>query len=552
MSAPSRPVILTVDPESDPRLADELNRRYSADYRIANEPTSEGAREALHRIAEDGERLALLIVDRAVSGCEELFAHATELHPASKRLLLIRFGEWGDEAVASTIRNAMALGRIDYYVLRPWTSPDELFHRTVSELLHEVARADAGIPRELTVVGVNGSARAYEVRNQLARNGVPHAFIDAGSPQGERMLEAAGRAGTTEPIVCLLDGRVLIDPDEAELAAAYGVRVATDAIAGTFDVTVIGGGPAGLSAAVYAASEGLRVLVVEREAIGGQAGASSKIRNYLGFARGLTGAELAQRAYQQAWVFGAHFVMTRRVDALVPLQEGFELTLSDGCVVRTKTVVLAMGVAYRRLGIDALEGLEGAGLFHGASPAEAAYMSGKLVFVVGAGNSAGQAALHLARYAKQVSILVRGDSLEEAMSSYLIDEIRGRANIDVRLRTQIVGGAGTDRLEQLTIRDGSGAEHAEAADAVFVLIGATPNTAWLPEEVERDRFGFVITDVPSAASPPLMFETTMPGVFAVGDVRAGSIKRVASSVGEGSVVISQVHRCLQRMRTGAV
>lgn len=544
-----RSIILSVDPETDPRLADELQRRYASDYRIVTVASSEAGREELHRAHESGDRVALLIVDRAVADCEELFAHAQDLQSSCKRLLLIRFGEWGDEGVANTIRSAMALGRIDYYALRPWTSPDELFHRTVTELLHEFARADAGAPRELTVVGVEGSARAYEVRNQLARNGIPHAFWASDSPEGMRLLESLGRAGTKEPVVCLIDGRVLIDPSDAELAEAYGVRIGVQHTDVTFDVAVIGAGPSGLSAAVYAASEGLTALVIEREAIGGQAGASSKIRNYLGFARGLTGAELAQRAYQQAWVFGASFVMTRNVDALVCEPDAFTLTLSDGCEVKARALVLATGVAYRRLGIPELERFEGAGLFHGASPAEAAYMAGKRVFVVGAGNSAGQAALHLSRFAKQVSILVRGETLEEAMSSYLIDEIAGRANIDVRLRTQIVTGSGDERLEELVIRDGDGREAPEPADAAFVLIGANPNTSWLPAEIERDRFGFVLTDVLRDGQAPLMFESTRPGIFAVGDVRSGSIKRVASAVGEGSVVISQIHRYLQELRT---
>lgn len=543
----TKPIILTVDPEDDARLKHELERRYAHDYTLIKAPSSDAARGELHAARDSGQHVAVLIVDRSVAECEELFGHAQDLHPSCKRLLLIRFGEWGDEDVANTIRSAMSIGRIDYYLLRPWTSPDELFHRTVTELLHEWRRAESGAPRELTVVGVAGSARAYEVRNQLARNGVPHAFHASDSTEGTALLESAGRAGTTEPIVVLLDGRVLVDPDEAELAEAYGVRIGVQETDAVFDVAVIGGGPSGLSATVYAASEGLSVLTVEREAIGGQAGASSKIRNYLGFARGLTGAELAQRAYQQAWVFGASFVMTRSVDRIEKEPDCFQLKLSDGTRVRARSIILAMGVAYRHLGIEALEKLEGAGVFHGASPAEAMYMQGKRVFVVGAGNSAGQAALHLARYAAQVSILVRGDSLEEAMSSYLIDEIRARPNIDVRLRTQIVDGKGADRLEELVIQGPSGEAVPEPADAVFVLIGAKPNTDWLPDELLRDRFGFIVTDAAREdGASPLKFETSVPGIFAVGDVRSGSIKRVASAVGEGSVVISQVHQFLMQ------
>ena len=306
---------------------------------------------------------------------------------------------------------------------------------------------------------------------------------------------------------------------------------------GRFDVVVAGAGPAGLAAAVYASSEGLRTLVVERESIGGQAGSSSRIRNYLGFQRGVSGGELATRAYQQAWVFGTTFLLMREATGLRVADDGHVVTISDGTEIETRSVVLAMGVSYLRLGIPALEALAGSGVFYGASPSDAQQFTGGDVFVVGGGNSAGQAAVHLSRYAANVTLLVRGSNLSSTMSQYLLDEIEAVRNVDVRLSTEVVDGSGEGRLEQLLLRGGDGVTTTVRADALFVLIGARPHTEWLPPELERDARGFVITGAD--------FETSLQGVFAIGDVRAGSVKRVASAVGEGSVVIQQVHRYLE-------
>lgn len=543
-----KPVILVVDNETDELLLSELKRRYKSDYTILYASQPQQASSLIARLHRNQQKISLLIADRSVPNCERLFAESRDLHANSKCLLMIRFGEWGIEEVAEQIRRAMAIGLIDYYVLRPWTSPDELFHRTISELLHEFARADTEIAREITVVGAVGSRAAYRLRNQLARNGIPHAFRSFESPDGRRLLSKIKLTDKSKPVVILRDGRTLINPSEAELAQAYGVKIEVPDTSGIFDTVIIGAGPAGLSAAVYAASEGLNVLVAERESIGGQASSSSKIRNYLGFPRGLTGAELAQRAYQQAWVFNASFVLTRSVEKLVALKNGFKLKMSDGHVVQAKSVILAMGIEYRRLAIPEMEQYEGIGVFHGASPAEAAHLEGRLAFVVGAGNSAGQAALHLSRYAKQVSLLVRGDSISKTMSSYLINEINARPNIDIRLQTQIVGGSGEGRLQTISTKNAEGQISLELADAVFVLIGAIPHTTWLPKAIQRDKYGFVLTDIQNLKRPPLLFESTLPGIFAIGDTRAGSIKRVASAVGEGSVVISQIHQYLAMMK----
>lgn len=539
--AQSKPLILAVDddPAALARITSEL-QRYEQHYRVVCGPSAESALRQLRSMRDAGEQVAIVLAAKSARlRGESLLAEVHDLHPHAKRGLLIPWGGWADEETADAIRNAMAVGHIDYYVLKPWSVPDELFHRLVSEFLHEWRRANAPGRREITVVADPWSQRGHELRNLLARNGVPHAFHACDSEEGEELLRACGLPGSNKPVVLLPQGPPLVDPRPADLAK-HGYRVPTDLTdSGRFDVVVVGAGPAGLAAAVYASSEGLRALVVEHESIGGQAGSSARIRNYLGFSRGVTGAELAQRAYQQAWVFGTTFLLTRRVDRLDVGEEGFAVSIADGPDVEARSVVLAMGVSYRRLGIPALEELIGTGVFYGASSSEAQLFTGGHVYVVGGANSAGQAAVYLSRYAAHVSLVVRGPTLATTMSQYLLDEIESKANIDVRLSTQVVDGGGDGRLERLVLRDETG-ETQVAADGLFILIGARPNTDWLPPEIARDEYGFVVT-----GAGEHMFESSVPGVFAIGDVRAGSVKRVASAVGEGSVVIQQVHRYLQ-------
>ena len=427
----------------------------------------------------------------------------------------------------------MALGHIDYYALKPWSMPDELFHRLVSEFLHEWRRQNLPGRRELTVVADPRSPRGSELRNLLARNGVPHAFHTPDSEEGLEFLRSCQQEGAEVPVVLLQDGTALVDP-RAEDLAQHGTRMRTELDdPGPYDVVVVGAGPAGLAAAVYASSEGLKALVVERVNIGGQAGSSTRIRNYLGFSRGLSGAELAQRAYQQAWVFGATFLLTREVTDIRIGDNGYELVISGDIEVDAGSVILAMGVSYRRLDVAALAELE-SGVHYGSSPSEAREFTGGSVFIVGGANSAGQAAVHLARYAASVTLVSRSP-LEKSMSAYLLREINGKENIHVRESTQIVDAGGDGRLETLTLRDPDG-EETVTADALFIMIGAEPRTEWLPPEIERDARGFVTTRDD--------YRTNVPGVFAIGDVRAGSVKRVASAVGEGSVVIQHVHHYL--------
>jgi thioredoxin reductase (NADPH) len=547
-----RPVIFAVDDDPDviALIAEELSERYGHDYRIVTARAASTALAQLEAMREAGDRVALVLADQWLpdgTGCD-LLTGACALHPHSKRALLILWGDWSIDATAQPLRLGIGLGHIDYYLLKPWHHADELFHRTVTEFLHEWVGADASVPRELAVVADQDSERGHDLRSLLTRNRVPFRFHPSESSEGKDVLRESGQVGSSVPVVMKRNGLVLVDPSNAELAEAYGMNTALRG-SREFDVAVIGAGPAGLAAAVYASSEGLRTLVIERESIGGQASSSSKIRNYLGFQRGISGADLTQRAYQQAWVFGATFVLMCEAQGIRDDGERHYLATSNSTAIPVGTVVLAMGVNYQRLGIPTLEALTGAGVFYGASASEAERFTDREVFVVGAGNSAGQAAVHLGRHAKHVTILCRGKALAASMSQYLIHEIEETPNITVRFETQVVDGSGDGRLETLTLRDGNtGTDESVPADALFVLIGARPYTDWLPPEVVRDKYGFVVTGSGDSTwtleRPPFMFESMMPGVFAVGDVRSGSVKRVASAVGEGSVAIQQVHQYL--------
>jgi thioredoxin reductase (NADPH) len=557
----SRPVVLAVDadPGSLERIEGELGRRYAADYRIICVSSADRALADLEGLRDRGEPVAVVLADQwmpKMTGSEFL-AQARELHPHAKRALLVDWGAWGDLETVRAILHTMALRDIDYYVLKPWSSPDEHFHRTISEFLHEWSRAAPSARHEVAVVGEPRSAGTHVLTSLLARNGVPHTVLTPDSDEARNLLADSGYDGSGVPLVLMRGRPMLVDPTPAEVAETYGAATRLGRRR-DFDVIIVGAGPAGLAAAVYAASEGLRTLVVEREAIGGQAGSSSLIRNYLGFPRGTSGADLAQRAYQQAWVFGAHVVLMCEVAELRAGADRHTVILSDDTEATGRAVVLATGVAYRRLGISALEKLHGAGVFYGASASEAPALAGEHAYVVGGGNSAGQAAMHLARYARAVTLLVRGASMAGSMSQYLRDEIEAAANVDVRLKTDVVDGGGAGRLEWLALRDtGSGETEEVEAAGLFILIGARPHTDWLPENIERDQWGFVLTDRDASGvhwaleRPPHQYETCVPGVFAVGDVRSRSVKRVASAAGEGSVVIQHVHEYLSAQRESA-
>ena len=547
----SDPVLVAVDEDAGARrdVERELRDRYARHYRVMCMPSSHEALACLEKLAAAGDEVALVLAGQWLSGMtgSELLDEARRLHPHAKRGLLIAWGDWGDRATGEAIFDSIARGRIDHYVLRPSAPPDELFHHAISGLLLEWAEARRASPYTIHVVGESWSGRAYELRDVLGRCAMPHSFCLADSSDGRALVAKAGE-GAKLPLIFFPDGTVLTDPSNAEIAEAAGSPVNPERM--EFDLVIVGAGPAGLSAAVYGASEGFSTLVVDEGGIGGQATSSSLIRNYLGFPRGVSGRRLAQQAYEQAWVFGANFVFMQRVTDLRREHDGLVVTLSDSGDVRARAVLLATGAAYRRLGVPALEALNGAGVFYGSPASEAPAMAGRDVYVLGGANSAGQAALYLARYARRVTLVVRAESLAEGMSHYLVRQVEATPKLQVRLRTEVVGGGGDGRLEHLVLRDGAdGSEETVDADALLLMIGARPHTDWLPPDVARDEQGFVLTGTDlrdDTAWPldrsPFLLETSMPGVFAAGDVRHGSPNRVASAVGEGSVAIQLLHR----------
>jgi thioredoxin reductase (NADPH) len=548
----SDPVILLVDEAEDAAssVEAELRERYGRHYRVESHRSVAAALHLLEDLAASGGEVALVLDGRALDrpvdeAGAELLEKIHRLHPQARRALLIDWGTQGNTATGDAIFDAIARGRIDHYVIRPAQPPDEHFHNEVSGLLLEWAEARFTSPHTVFIVGESWSGRAYELREALGRCAMPHSFCLADSEQGRGLIDRAG--GVTDlPIVVFPDGTVLRDPSNAELARASGSPVNPEKM--DFDLVIVGAGPAGLSAAVYGASEGFSTLVVDEGGIGGQSTSSSLIRNYLGFPRGVSGRRLAQNAYQQAWVFGAKFAFIQRAIGLEVDAPGLAVRLSEDRPVRARAVLLATGASYRRLGIPALEALTGSGVYYGGAASEAPAMVGRDVLVVGGANSAGQAALYLSRYARQVTLVVRADTLEAGMSSYLVRLVLATPNIDLRLGTEVVDGDGEARLEHVVLRHrGEGREEMVDAAALFVLIGAEPRTEWLPSEVRRDDQGFLLTgpdvgDAWTLERPPFLLETSLPGVFAVGDVRHGSVKRVASSVGEGSVAIQMLHQ----------
>lgn len=544
------PTLLAVDSDSAAlgRVERELRGRYAGDYRVICTRSPDEALEVLIRLSDAGEEVALVLAGQWLSETTggELLERARRLHPHAKRALLVAWGEAGQRPTAEAIFDSMALGRIDYYVLRPAVSPDELFHQAISSFLLEWTEARRIAPHTIRVVGDGWAGRAHEIRDALQRCAIPHAFYLSESSEGRDVL-AKTDPETKLPLMVLPDGQVLSDPTNREIADASGAPM--DLERDDFDVVIVGAGPTGLSAAVYGASEGLDTLVVDEGGIGGQATSSSLIRNYLGFPRGVSGRRLAQQAYEQAWVFGANFVFMHRVTGLSRVRDRLRVVLSDDRRVSAGSVILATGADYRRLGVPALEALNGAGVFYGGPASEAHAMAGKDAYIIGGANSAGQAALHLARYARRVTLVVRAQSLGAGMSRYLVHELEGTPNVEVRMGTEVIGGGGDGRLQSLELRENAtGEQETVAADGLFVLIGARPRTDWLPEEIARDEQGFLLTgaDLPEDRGwplerRPLLLETSMPGVFAAGDVRHGSVKRVASAVGEGSIAIQVVH-----------
>ena len=548
-------VIVSREPGAREILHRELSKRYGADYQIVACGRPAELASWMRDLRAAGLPVALVIGGVGAQDPDgiEVLTAIRRTDPTALRVAAVRWGDWQSRR---SVFEAVTLGTVDHWVIRPVQTPDEEFHRSITEFLREWSSQRGGGFEPVQVIGERWSARSQELRDLFSRHRIPAGFYDAAAGPARQMLAELGLASPDLPVVVLRFGAerpALVNPSNAEIADAFGVMRPIPP-GEVFDVAVVGAGPAGLAAAVYASSEGLRTVVVEHEAIGGQAGTSSMIRNYPGFSQGISGARLAQETWRQAWAFGTTFLYMRQAESLSQQDGHYRLRLSDGGVLTSRTVVIATGATYQRLGIPPLEDLQGRGVFYGAATSEAPAMRGRTVFVAGGGNSAGQTALHLAKWADQVTILVRAKSLADSMSDYLIRQIGAAPNMDVCYRVQVADGTGTGHLQSLVLEDtASGARRSVPADALFVLIGSQPRTQWLGEAVARDRRGFILTgpDLPAATGhrwppgrPPLPLETSLPGVFAAGDVRRGSVNRVASAVGEGAATIPLVHRYL--------
>ena len=554
MTSDPPPLILVVSGDQIVRqqLVHDIAHRFGADYTVHAAPTTAAALDRLEGQVSSGAATALVIVDErlgnpAPSG---FLLRVHRLQPQAKRILLI---ERGNYSARHPVVSVMALGQVDYHLFNPWFPLERILYPGISEFLAAWDTSQDAHNVAVRIVGQPAVARSHQVRDLLSRAAVPYWFYEPESEAGRTALAEAGEDGTRLPVMLFYSGTILIDPSNTDVISELGMTIRPPSP--SCDVMVLGAGPAGLAAAVYAASEGLHTMVVEPEVPGGQAGTSSLIRNYLGFRHGVSGEELAGRATEQAWLFGADIVLTPRGTKIELRGDDRIVHTSDGSTVAARAVVLATGVTWRRLSIPALEALVGAGVFYGAAGAEAQAMRGRDVVVVGGGNSAGQAAVHLARYARSVTMLVRGGGLAATMSKYLITEISNNPAIAVRVRTEIVDGAGSGGLETLTVVDHTtGRTTTVPATALFVLIGAEPHTDWLAGTVARDPQGFLLTGQLATANdaapgwpldrPPMLLETSVPGVFAAGDVRSRSVKRVAAAVGEGATTVRLIHAYL--------
>ena len=537
----SRTSILTVDddPAVSRAVARDLRRRYGDRHRIVRAESGEQALDALREIKLRGEVVALLLADHRMPGMSglEFLEQAADLFPSARRLLLTAYAD------TSAAIDAINVVDLDYYLLKPWDPPEEKLYPVIDAQLEAWSAQDHQPVRETKVVGHRWSAASSALREFLARNQVSYRWYAADSPEGARLMDAA--QSETVPLVITPDGTTLTAPTHAELAAHVGLT--TTPAEDFYDLVVVGGGPAGLGAAVYGASEGLRTVLIERVAVGGQAGQSSRIENYLGFPDGVSGAQLADRARRQAVKFGAELITTGDVVGLEVNGAARTVRFADGSSIGAHAVILATGVKYRRLGAEGLEPLTGVGVYYGSALTEAASCVDRDVYVVGGANSAGQAAVYLARGAKSVTLLVRAASVRTTMSHYLVEQLEAIDNVHIRTCSEVIEAQGEGHLERLTIRDAeTGTTETVDADHLFVFIGAAPHTEWLADLLVRDARGFIVAGpdlVVDGALPtgwildrhPFHLETSVPGVFAAGDARSDSPKRVASAVGEGSV-----------------
>jgi thioredoxin reductase (NADPH) len=549
-----RTAILTVDddPGVSRAVARDLRRRYGERHRIVRAESGTAALDALRQLKLRGDLVAVILADYRMPEMNgiEFLEQAMDVYPGARRVLLTAYADTGAAIDAINVVD------LDHYLLKPWDPPEEKLYPVVDALLDSWLSSDHRPVPETKVVGHRWSARSSEVREFLARNQVPYRWYASDEPEGQRLLDAAGADGLSLPIVITPEGDPLIEPSDTELAARVGL--ATTPSQDFYDLIVIGGGPAGLGAAVYGASEGLRTVLVERTATGGQAGQSSRIENYLGFPDGVSGAQLTDRARRQATKFGAEVLTTRDVIGLDIKGSSRGVRFADGTSIHAHTIILATGVSYRQLDAPGLADLTGRGVYYGSALTEAAACLGQDIYIVGGANSAGQAAVYLSRHAKSVTILVRGSSLERSMSYYLIRQIAEVPNISVRTCTEVIAGSGEDHLENLTLRStATGETETVEAQLLFLFIGAAPLTDWLDGVVVRDDKGFVVAGPDLSVEGerprgweldrmPYHLETSVPGVFVAGDARSESAKRVASAVGEGALAVMLVHRYLEK------
>ena len=549
----ARPTLVAVD--DDPQVlgavASDLSRRYGERYRILHAGSGAAALELANALSLRNEPVALFLADQRMPQMTgtEFLVRASETFPDAKRVLLTAYAD--TDAAIEAINRA----RIDYYLLKPWDPPDEKLYPVLDDFLEDWQANYKPAFDGVHVLGYRWTHGAHDLKAFLARNQVPYRFLDLEKGTApRRRLHNAGLSDEDLPTVILPDGSALARPSQRDVAERLGLK--THADLPLYDLAIVGAGPAGLGAAVYGASEGLATVLVERAAPGGQAGESSRIENYLGFPAGISGSELSRRALAQVSRFGADVLCPQEVAAVRVEGPTRRLVFSDGSELLCRALLIAIGVSYRRLDAPGIAELTGAGVYYGAAATEAPGLTGRDAYVVGGGNSAGQAALNFARFARHVTIVVRGDGLEASMSSYLIDQISEAPNVSVRTRTVVAEAAGDKQLGSLVLQDrDTGSKETVSAAGLFVFIGAKPHTQWLSDLLRRDEKGFVITgadllDDPDGRFPwplerePFALETSVPGIFAAGDVRSGSIKRVASGVGEGSVSVASIHRYL--------
>lgn len=549
----AKPAILAVDDDDLVLRAVErdLRRQYGGQYRILGARSGAEALQTLQALKLRHDPVALFLVDQRmpqITGVEFL-EQAIRLFPDAKRILLTAYADT-DAAI-----RAINIVKLDHYLLKPWDPPEVNLYPVLNDLLDDWLAAYRPPFEGIRVIGLRYSAHTHEVRDFLARNLIPFQWMDIESdPEARRLAEIAGGDRPQLPLVLFPDGSSLAQPGKSQLAEKIGLRVRAEQP--FYDLIIVGGGPAGLAAAVYSASEGLHTLMIERAAPGGQAGGSSRIENYLGFPVGLSGADLARRAVAQAKRFGVEILTPQEATALRAADPYRFVTLADGSELSCHALIIATGVHYRKLEVPDIDLLTGAGVYYGASAVEALSYRGQDVFLVGGANSAGQAAIHFAQYCANVTMLVRGNSLEKSMSQYLIDQIRATENVRVRLDTSVIAVHGQQWLESITIRNSrTGEEETLPAMALFLFIGAVPQTGWVAGVLERDEHGFLLTgpDLPGEGGrprgwmldrDPYLLETNVPGVFVAGDVRYGSTKRIATAVGEGAIAVRFVHEYL--------